>query len=136
MAAIARRALSHPSGRLIALIALVTAVIALSLAALAGGGGASDEATGELAVASTTLRPGVIELELDNRSDQPVRISQLVLNDAFVPFSGAEGPIAAAGSDRIAVRERWIEGQAYTLTLLTSDGATIEHEIDDAQPSG
>ncbi len=101
MAAIARFALSHPSGRLIALIALVTAVIALSLAALAGGGGASDEATGELAVASTTLRPGVIELELDNRSDQPVRISQLVLNDAFVPFSGAEGrsrPRAATAS--------------------------------------
>jgi zinc transporter, ZIP family len=83
----------------------------------------------ELAVERTVLAPGSIELTVRNDGPDPVRIAQVMVNDAFVPFTGAEGSIGRLESARVTVPEAWIEGQAYEVALVTSTGATIPHEI-------
>jgi ZIP family zinc transporter len=83
----------------------------------------------ELAVERTVLEPGRFELTLRNDGPGPVRVVQVQVNDAFVAFSGAEQPIRRLGSETIRIRQPWLEGEAYSIALMTSTGATIGHEI-------
>lgn len=114
---------------LIPLLLIVGAIGAF--AALDGPGLA--ERTGppaeELAVERTVLEPGVIELTVRNDGPDAVRVAQVIVNDAVAQFSGAEGPIGRLDTATVRVRQPWIEGEAYTVALLTSAGGTIEHEI-------
>jgi zinc transporter ZupT len=75
------------------------------------------------------LEPGVIELTLRNDGPDPVTVAQALVNDAFVGFTGGERPIGRLASETIRLQQPWVEGEAYTVTLLTSTGATVEHEI-------
>ena len=77
----------------------------------------------------TALRPGIIELTVRNDGPDAVTIAQAQVNDAFVQFAGAEQPIGHLRSATVRVRHPWIEGESYEVTLLTSTGATISHEI-------
>jgi zinc transporter ZupT len=65
------------------------------------------------------------------RNDGPdaVRLSQVVINDAYVDFAGAE-EIGRLGSDKVKIPYPWIEGEAYEVLLVTSTGGTIAHSID------
>ena len=86
----------------------------------------------DLAVQRTVLKPGSIELIVRNEGPDPVQIAQVTVNDAYVPFTGADGPIGRLGSAHVKIAESWIEGQAYEVSMLTSTGATIGHAIDAA----
>jgi ZIP family zinc transporter len=83
----------------------------------------------EIAVERTRLEPGVIELTVRNDGPDAVRIAQAVVNDAFAQFSGAERPIGRLKTAVVRVLQPWVEGEAYEVTLLTSSGGTITHEI-------
>jgi len=83
----------------------------------------------ELAVERTTLRPGTIELEVRNDGPDAVVIAQAVVNDAFVQFTGGEGPIGRLKTATVRLRQPWVEGEAYEVALLTASGGTITHEI-------
>jgi ZIP family zinc transporter len=83
----------------------------------------------ELAVEKTTLVPGIIELTVRNDGPDAVSIAQAQVNDAFVQFSGADDPIGRLQSATVRLRQPWIEGEAYEVTLLTSTGATIVHDV-------
>jgi zinc transporter, ZIP family len=83
----------------------------------------------ELAVENAVLKPGVIDVTVRNDGPDAVSIAQAQVNDAFVQFSGAEEPIGHLGSATVRLREPWIEGEAYEISLLTSTGGTIVHEI-------
>ena len=65
------------------------------------------------------------------RNDGPdaVSIAQVVVNDAFAQFTGADEPIGRLGSATVRVTQPWVEGEAYEVALLTSAGGTIVHEI-------
>ena len=82
-----------------------------------------------IAVERTVLHPGVIELTVRNDGPDPVTIAQAQVNDAFVQFTGAAKPIPRLASDTIRLRQPWIEGEAYQVTLITSVGGTISHDI-------
>jgi zinc transporter, ZIP family len=129
-----RRARRLPAWALGLLPLLLIAVAIGAFAALDGPG--LGERTGppveELAVEKTTLKPGVIELTVRNDGPDAVRIAQVVVNDAFVSFSGGDGSIDRLASRTLRIQEPWIEGQAYEVALLTSTGATITHSIDAA----
>jgi ZIP family zinc transporter len=102
-----------------------------SFAAL-GGPGLGDRRgppVEELAVERTTLEPGIIELTVRNDGPDPVTVAQVVVNDAFASFTGAEAPIERLATEKVAIRQPWIEGEAYEVALLTSTGTTITHEI-------
>ncbi|MGH3452393.1 MAG: hypothetical protein ACRDQW_17155, partial [Haloechinothrix sp.] len=76
------------------------------------------------------LRPGEIELAVRNDGPDPVEIAQVIVNDAYLPFSASDGErIGRLGSTTLSLPYDWIEGQAYEIAILTSTGATIDHEI-------
>ena len=113
-------------------LALIAAAIAL-FAALGAPG--LDERRGppveELAVERTVLRPGEIELTLRNTGPDPVEVSQVAVADSFVNFQAEpNGEIGRLGEQTVTLDYPWQEGSPYAISLLTSTGATIEHEID------
>ncbi len=83
----------------------------------------------ELAVERTKLTPGTIELTVRNDGPDDVTIAQVIVNDAFAAFSGAEQPLGHLRSETLRIEQPWIEGEAYEVALLTSAGTTITHAI-------
>ena len=119
-----------------ALIAVPLALIAAAIALFAVlGGPGLDERRGppveELGVERTVLRPGEIELTVRNTGPDAVTVAQVAVNDAYVAF-GAEpgGEVDRLDSQKLTLDYPWQEGGAYTITMLTSTGATIDHTID------
>jgi ZIP family zinc transporter len=111
---------------------LIAAAIAL-FAALGGPG--LDERRGppveELAVERTVLRPGEIELSLRNTGPDAVQVSQVAVNDTYVAFTAdPDGEVGHLGEETLTLDYPWQEGSPYTISMLTSTGATIEHSID------
>ncbi len=124
------------SGRLptwlLAVVPLALIVVAIGAFAALGGPGLGERRGApveELVVEKTVLRPGVIELTIRNDGPDPVRIAQAQINDAFVPLTGADEPLRRLAATTVALQQPWIEGEAYSIALLTSSGATITHEI-------
>ena len=117
---------------LLGLIPLLLIAVAVGAFAALGGPGLA-ERTGppveELAVERTVLEPGLIELTVRNDGPDPISIAQAQVNDAFVQFSGAEKALARLASETIRIRHAWVEGEAYSVSLMTSTGATFTHEI-------
>ncbi len=114
---------------LVPLLLIIAAVGAFS----ALGGPGLGERTGppaeELAVERTKLVPGAIELTVRNDGPDAVSIAQVVVNDAYAGFRGAEAPIGRLASEKLVIAHPWNEGEAYSVSLLTSSGGTIAHEI-------
>jgi zinc transporter ZupT len=84
----------------------------------------------DLEVERTVLRPGVIELTVRNDGPDPVRIEQVIISDAFVPFESESTEIGRLGAERLTIPYPWIEGEAYEMALLLDTGGTIDHEIE------
>ena len=110
------------------------ATVAAALVALVLVGGRSlPERLGppveELAVVGTVLRPGVIELDLRNAGPDPVQVAQVFVNDTFVDLTGGTRPIGRLGAATVTLDYPWQEGQPYLVSLLTSTGVVVEHEI-------
>jgi len=114
-------------------IPLALIAIALGAFALFGGPGLGDRPgppVEEVAVERTVLHPGEIELQLRNDGPDAVRIAQASVNDAFVPFEASGGgEIGRLSSTTITIPYEWIEGEGYAITLVTSTGGTITHDI-------
>jgi zinc transporter, ZIP family len=112
------------------------ALIATAIAAFAllGGPGLGDRRgppVEELAVERTVLRSGEIELTLRNTGPDPVDVAQVFVADAYVNFSAEpDGEIGRLGDQVLRLEYPWQEGSPYVITMVTSTGATIEHEID------
>jgi ZIP family zinc transporter len=121
-----------------ALGAIPLALIAAAVAAFAllGGPGLGDRPgppIEELGVERTVLRPGEIELTLRNTGPDDVTVAQASVNDAYVNFeSDPNGAIDHLDRQQVKLDYDWQEGSPYAITLLTSTGATITHEIDSA----
>jgi ZIP family zinc transporter len=116
----------------IAPLAVIGAAIALF--AFLGGPGLDDRrgpAVEELAVERTVLRPGEIELTVRNTGPDTVDVAQVAVNDAYVGFAAdPEGDVGRLGEQKLTLEYPWQEGGAYTISMLTSTGATIDHTID------
>jgi ZIP family zinc transporter len=118
---------------LLGLVPLLLIGAAISIFAALGAPGLGDR-TGppveDLAVERTVLRPGTIELTVRNEGADAVEIAQVAVNDGYVPFTATDGQrVGRLGSTTLEISYPWIEGEAYGITLLTSTGGTIEHEI-------
>jgi ZIP family zinc transporter len=117
---------------LLGLIPLVLIIAAIGTFALLDGpglGARTGPPAEEVAVERTVLEPGVIELTVRNDGPDAVSVAQVVVNDAFAQFSGADQPIGRLESETVRIRQPWVEGEAYEVALLTSSGGTIVHEI-------
>jgi zinc transporter ZupT len=113
-------------GPLLIIIAMLAAFVSL-------GGPGLGKRTGppieDLSVERTILRPGTIELVVRNTGPDAARVAQITVNDGFANFSGGDHPIGRLSGQRLRVAYPWIEGEAYRIALLTSTGATIDHDI-------
>lgn len=109
-------------------------IVAGVLLALAFAGGRSlPEPAGppieEVAVERTTLRPGEIDLAVRNVGPDPITLTQVFVNDAFVDFEGGGQELDRLERERLRLDYPWQEGQPYAISILTSTGGVIEHEI-------
>ena len=89
----------------------------------------------EVEVERATLRPGRIVLVLVNGSEEPARVAQVILNDAFVDFRASQRTVPPGDAARITISYPWVRGEAYDVQLMTSTGATVEYEIEEAEPA-
>ncbi|MGI8946108.1 MAG: ZIP family metal transporter [Thermoleophilaceae bacterium] len=84
----------------------------------------------EVAVESTTLRPGTIEVTIRNDGPDPVAVRQVTVNDGFASFTQTDDEIGRLGSSTISVEYPWLEGQAYEVGLVTATGGTVATAVD------
>jgi ZIP family zinc transporter len=114
-------------------VPLVIVVAAIAGFAALGGPGV-DERRGppveELGVERTVLRPGEIELTVRNTGPDPVTVGQVFVADAYVDFEASERELGRLESGTLTLSYPWQEGSPYAITIVTSTGATIDHEID------
>jgi ZIP family zinc transporter len=118
-----------------ALAAIPLALIALAILALAlldgpGLGERTGPPVEELAVERTVLRPGEIELVVRNTGPDPVTVAQVAVSDAYVDFEAEQTEFGRLEGGTLTLDYPWQEGSPYTISILTSTGATIEHTID------
>ena len=113
-------------------VAMVIALVAVVALAVLGGtflptrNGPDIE---QVAVERTVLSPGVIELTVRNTGADPVQIAQVFVNDVFVDVSGGSNPIQRLQTAAVQLKHPWQDGQPYLVSMLTSTGVVIEHEI-------
>ena len=86
----------------------------------------------QVAVERSDLEPGTITLTLRNTGPDPVQVAQVFVNDAYVDVAGGSAPIGRLSTAQLRLDYPWQEGQPYLVSLVTSSGAVIEHEIDAA----
>ena len=82
-----------------------------------------------LTVERTVLKPGEIQLHVRNDGPDRVRVRQVIVNDAFAPFTQTNADVGRLGGSEIDVQYPWIEGEDYEVRLLTDTGVTIDHTI-------
>jgi zinc transporter, ZIP family len=82
-----------------------------------------------LSVERTVLKPGEIQLHVRNDGPDTVRIRQVIVNDAFAPFTQTKVSIARLRGGEIDVQYPWIEGQDYEVRMVADTGVTIDHTI-------
>ena len=107
------------------------AAVALVVFALTSGCGGSSRPA-ELAVTESTLRPGQIALVVSNGGEEAARITQVILNDAFVGFHASRPGLAPGEAETITLTYPWIRGENYDVRLMTSTGRTVDYEIEEA----
>ena len=131
--AAADRGVGRAPAWVLGLVPLALIAVAISVFFALDGPGLG-ERTGppveELAIERTVLRPGEIELTVRNEGPDAVEIAQVAVNDGYAPFAAGDGTtVGRLGSTTLQIDYPWIEGEAYTIFLLTATGGTLEHEI-------
>jgi zinc transporter ZupT len=78
----------------------------------------------------TVLRPGQVELHLRNTSPEAITISQVNINDAIWPHTiSPSRTIARLGSAVITLPYHWVEGEAYEITIFSSNSIPFATSI-------
>ena len=83
-----------------------------------------------LTVQRSTLRPGSIVLLARNDGAEPVRLAQVMVDDAFVDFDAERLVVAPSRETKVTVHYPWIAGESYEIGLVTSTGAIVEYELE------
>ncbi len=121
---------------------LTTAVLlVLPLIALGGvialflgtGGGlqlSSPAPVEDITIERTVLTPGGIDLHLRNAGPEDVTIAQVVINEAIWPFSVTpSATIPRLSEARLHLDYHWSYGEAYGVTMFTTNAIAFEAEI-------
>ena len=111
-------------------IILLAGVISLFLAT---GGGLRLEPAAPvegLDVERYILRPGSIELQVRNTGPQEITIAQIIINDAVMPFDvKPTANIPRLGRANIIVNYMWTRGEAYGITIFSSNSIPFNLDI-------
>src|SRR5688572_21451455 len=121
-------------------ILLLIGVIALFLST---GGGLDLEApvpVENLAIERYYLERNMIELYVQNTGPEELTIATVIINEAIMPFTVEPSPtIPRLGRAHIHVNYAWSEGEAYGITIFTTNavpfGVDIPVAFETPQPS-
>ena len=116
-------------------LALVLVVIAAGVAVVVEPWRTHAATGGEMTVTRATLRPGQIALVVSNRSDEEALVAHVIVADAYVDFRASARALAPGGVETLTLSYPWIRGESYDIELLTSTGAAVEYELEEAEPS-
>lgn len=84
----------------------------------------------KLTVERVVLREGEVVLHVTNGGPQPVTVAQVLMDDAYWQHAiTPDRTIPRLGRATIVVPYPWVEGEPVAITLLTSTGLTITHEV-------
>jgi ZIP family zinc transporter len=84
------------------------------------------------AVERTVLDEEEITLELRNDGPDPVTIAQVLVNEAYASFEITDPTLDRLETTTLRIPYPWEEGLPLGITMVTSTGVTIEHEIEAA----
>lgn len=111
-------------------VILLAGVIALFLYT---GGGLSLEApvpVENLAVEKYVLERNQVHLHVRNTGPEELTIASVIINEAIMPFSVTPSPtILRLGRAEIHVNYAWTEGEAYGITIFTSNAVPFGVDI-------
>jgi ZIP family zinc transporter len=85
-----------------------------------------------VAVERTVLDEDEITLELRNDGPDPVTIAQVLVNEAYSGFEITDPTLDRLETATMRIPYPWEEGLPLGITMVTSTGVTIEHEIEAA----
>ena len=117
-------------GLLLLPILLLAGVIFLFLSTGGGLNLRSPAPVEDLTIERYTLSPTKIEISVRNAGPEPLTISTLIINDAVWPFSvSPDNTIPRLGQGTIHLEYPWVYGEAYDITLFTSNAIAFDVEI-------
>jgi hypothetical protein len=77
-----------------------------------------------------TLQPGAIVATVLNDGPDDITIAQIQVDEAFWTFTADRGQsLGHLGRTTLTIPYPWVEGDAHLVSVLTSTGASFEHEI-------
>jgi len=128
-------------GLLLVPILLLAGVIALFLSTGGGLRLESPVAVEDLAVEKYVLKRNNIDLYLRNTGPNELTIASVIINEAVMPFEVRPSPtIPRLGRANIHINYAWSHGEAYGITIFTSNSIPFHVDIPVAfetpQPSG
>ncbi len=113
-------------------ILLLAGVIALFL--VTGGAGLNVQPAApleSLAFERTVLKPGMIELHVQNTSPQAITLAQVNVRDSIVPFTvSPHRTIARLGRATVTIPYPWVQGNPYAILLFSSNAIPHQATID------
>lgn len=85
----------------------------------------------EIAFERVELRPGQMILHLRNAVNEPVAVSQVMVDDAYWAFEmePASRVLDGRAAGAITIPYPWVEGEAHSVGVLTSTGVVWRHDI-------
>ncbi len=117
-------------GLLLFPIILLAGVIFLFLSTGGGLDFQSAAPVEDLTIERYSLSPTKIEIFVRNAGPEALTISTLIINDAVWPFSvSPDNTIPRLGTGTIHLVYPWVYGEAYGITLFTSNAVAFDVEI-------
>ncbi len=109
---------------------LLGGVIALFLSTGGGLDLAAPVPIEALTIERTILKPGTVELVVRNSGPEELTIAQVNINEAIWPFTVSPSPtISRLSEATVQIPYMWVEGEAYAVTLFTSNAIAFNTEI-------
>lgn len=76
-----------------------------------------------------------IHIKVRAEGSEPITIAQVQVDDAYWKFTQEPvGSLARLSTAKILIPYPWVTGDAHNIVIVTSSGATFEHEIEVALP--
>ncbi len=120
----------------VAAAALLPLVLLAAMVAWFGSGGnqllsLTPAPIEKLAFERVRFGPQEIVAHVRNEGPEPLHVGQILVNDAIWDFSIAPGrTLPRFGAATISIPYDWIEGEPYTITVLTGTGIAHEKTVD------
>jgi len=90
----------------------------------------------EVTVERTILDDEGIHLTVRVNGSEPVRIAQVLVDEAYWEFSQSpKGPLPRLTTAKIDIPYPWVRHELHEITFITQTGATFSHTIEIAEPT-